>query len=45
MTMARISYIEEKDHPELAGEIAKIKGGRGALINIYNCFCTHRPCA
>ena len=29
--MARISYIEEKDHPELSAEIAKIRGGRGAL--------------
>ena len=40
--MARISYIEEKDHPELAGEIAKIKGGRGALINIYK-LLLHSP--
>lgn len=40
--MARISYIEEKDHPELAAEIAKIKGGRGALINIYR-LLLHSP--
>ena len=40
--MARISYIEEKDHPELASEIAKIKGGRGALINIYK-LLLHSP--
>ena len=40
--MARISYIEEKDHPELAAEIAKIKGGRGALINIYK-LLLHSP--
>src|SRR5690242_16948567 len=40
--MARISYIEENDHPELAGEIAKIKGGRGALINIYK-LLLHSP--
>ncbi len=40
--MARISYIEEKDHPELATEIATIKGGRGALINIYK-LLLHSP--
>jgi 4-carboxymuconolactone decarboxylase len=40
--VARISYIEEKDHPELASEIAKIKGGRGALINIYK-LLLHSP--
>jgi alkylhydroperoxidase family enzyme len=40
--MARVSYIEEKDHPELAAEIAKIKGGRGALINIYR-LLLHSP--
>jgi alkylhydroperoxidase family enzyme len=40
--MARVSYIEEKDHPELAAEIAKIKGGRGALINIYK-LLLHSP--
>ena len=33
--MARIPYVEEKDHPELAADIAKIKGARGGLINIY----------
>ena len=40
--MARISYIEEKDHPELAAEIAKIKGARGGLINIYK-LLLHSP--
>ena len=40
--MARISYIEEKDHPELAGQIAKIKGVRGGLINIYK-LLLHTP--
>jgi 4-carboxymuconolactone decarboxylase len=40
--MARISYIEEKDHPELAAEIAKIKGVRGGLINIYK-LLLHSP--
>ena len=40
--MARVSYVEEKDHPELAAQIAKIKGGRGALINIYK-LLLHSP--
>src|SRR6476661_4152494 len=40
--MARISYVEEKDHPELASEIAKIKGARGGLINIYK-LLLHSP--
>jgi len=40
--MARIPYVEEKDHPELAGDIAKIKGGRGGLINIYK-LLLHSP--
>src|ERR1700753_4051404 len=40
--MARIPYVEEKDHPELAGDIAKIKGLRGGLINIYK-LLLHSP--
>jgi 4-carboxymuconolactone decarboxylase len=40
--MARISYLEEKDHPELAGLIGKIKGVRGSLINIYK-LLLHSP--
>jgi alkylhydroperoxidase family enzyme len=40
--MARISYVEEKDHPEIAAEIGAIKGGRGALINIYK-LLLHSP--
>ena len=40
--MARVSYVEEKDHPELAAEIAKIKGGRGNLINVYK-LLLHSP--
>lgn len=40
--MARISYIEEKDHPELASQIAKIKGVRGGLLNIYK-LLLHSP--
>ena len=40
--MARVSYIEENEHPELTAEIAKIKGGRGALLNIYK-LLLHSP--
>ena len=40
--MARISYIEEKDHPELAGIIGRIKGLRGGVINIYK-LLLHAP--
>src|ERR1051325_3734196 len=40
--MARISYVEEKDHPELAADIAKIKGARGGLLNIYK-LLLHSP--
>src|SRR3954468_2835557 len=40
--MARISYVEEKDHPQLASQIAKIKGVRGGLINIYK-LLLHSP--
>ncbi len=41
--MARISYIEEKDHPELAELIAKVRAGRrGELINVYK-LLLHSP--
>ncbi|MCX7312444.1 MAG: carboxymuconolactone decarboxylase family protein [Hyphomicrobiales bacterium] len=40
--MARISYVEERDHLELAENIAKIKGARGGLINIYK-LLLHSP--
>ena len=41
--MARVSLIEEKEHPELADLIAKIKGARGGrLINIYR-LMLHSP--
>jgi 4-carboxymuconolactone decarboxylase len=41
--MARISYIEEKDHPELAGLIGEVRAGRrGALINVYR-LLLHSP--
>src|SRR5688572_14055932 len=41
--MARVSLIEETEHPELAEAIAKIKGARGGrLINIYR-LMLHSP--
>lgn len=34
--MARVSLIEEAEHPELAEPIARIRGGRrGRLLNLY----------
>jgi 4-carboxymuconolactone decarboxylase len=42
-TMARVSYMEEQDHPELADLIGKIRAGRrGALINVYK-LLLHTP--
>ena len=41
--MARLPLVEERDHPELAESIAKIKGARGGrLINIYR-LMLHSP--
>jgi 4-carboxymuconolactone decarboxylase len=41
--MARISYIEEPEHPELAELIGKIRAGRrGELINVYK-LLLHTP--
>lgn len=41
--MARVPLVEERDHPELAYSIAKIKGARGGrLINIYR-LMLHSP--
>ncbi len=41
--MARVSLIEERDHPELAELIASIRGGRGGrLLNIYK-MLLHSP--
>ena len=41
--MARVSLIEEKEHPELAELIARIRGGRGGrLLNIYK-MLLHSP--
>jgi 4-carboxymuconolactone decarboxylase len=41
--MARISLIEEQDHPEIAPLIDKIKAGRrGGLLNVYK-LLLHSP--
>jgi len=41
--MARVSYIEENDHPELAELIGKVRTGRrGTLINVYK-LLLHTP--
>jgi 4-carboxymuconolactone decarboxylase len=41
--MARVPLVEEREHPELAESIAKIKGARGGrLINIYR-LMLHSP--
>jgi 4-carboxymuconolactone decarboxylase len=41
--MARVSYIEQNDRPELAELIAKVRAGRrGALINVYR-LLLHAP--
>jgi alkylhydroperoxidase family enzyme len=41
--MARVPLVEEREHPELADSIAKIKGARGGrLINIYR-LMLHSP--
>jgi alkylhydroperoxidase family enzyme len=41
--MARISLIEENDHPEIAALIDKIKAGRrGGLLNVYK-LLLHAP--
>jgi len=41
--MARVSYIEENSHPELAELIAKVRAGRrGTLINVYK-LLLHAP--
>lgn len=41
--MARISYVEQQDRPELAGLVEKIRAGRrGTLINVYR-LLLHSP--
>jgi alkylhydroperoxidase family enzyme len=44
--MARISYVEEQEHPELGGLIEKIKAGRrGGLLNVYKLLLHSPPLA
>ena len=44
--MARVSLIEEADHPELEDFIGTIKGGRGGrLINVYKLLLHSPPIA
>ena len=41
--MARVSYVDEQSHPELAELIGKIRAGRrGSLINVYR-LLLHTP--
>jgi AhpD family alkylhydroperoxidase len=40
--MPRIPYIEEKDHPELAPLVARIKAERGKLLDLYKVLL-HSP--
>jgi alkylhydroperoxidase family enzyme len=45
-SMARISYFEEKDHPEIAALIDKIRAGRrGGLLNVYKLLLHSPPLA
>jgi 4-carboxymuconolactone decarboxylase len=44
--MARISLFEEKDHPELAPLVERIKAGRrGGLLNVYKLLLHSPPLA
>ena len=44
--MARISYIEENNHPELAEPIGTIRAGRrGSLLNLYKLLLHSPPLA
>lgn len=40
--MPRVPYIEEKDHPELAPLVARIKAERGKLLDLYK-ILLHSP--
>ena len=40
--MARVPYIEEKDHPELAPLVARIKAERGKVLDLYKVLL-HSP--
>jgi alkylhydroperoxidase family enzyme len=44
--MARVSYFDDKDHPELADLVGKIRAGRrGELINVYKLLLHSPPLA
>lgn len=43
--MARVSLIDEKNHPELSDLIARIRGARGRLLNIYRMMLHSPPLA
>ena len=40
--MARLPYIEEQDHPELAPLVARIKAERGKVLDLYKVLL-HSP--
>jgi AhpD family alkylhydroperoxidase len=40
--MARVPYIEEQDHPELAPLVARIKAERGKVLDLYK-ILLHSP--
>ncbi len=40
--MARVAYIEEQDHPDLAPLVARIKAERGKLLDLYKVLL-HSP--
>lgn len=43
--MARVTLIDEESHPELAELIARIRGARGRLLNIYRMMLHSPPLA
>jgi 4-carboxymuconolactone decarboxylase len=43
--MARVSLIEEQDHPELAAQIATIRGGRRGTLSMIYRLMLHSPAA
>jgi len=44
--MARVAFIEEDEHPELAELIARIRAGRrGGLLNVYKTLLNSPPLA
>ena len=43
--MARVSLIDEQEHPELAERIAKIRGGRRGTLSMIYRLMLHSPAA